>query len=276
MEGLRTGRWSDASISYSLSPGSRADAGCSILLDPALSTRRPNMDETGRSGLLRATLTPVPIDGHPGYACGVPTRRTRAVCRWSLPGSSSPLLGALAAVAILVGGGCGGSRIGLQNAPSTTATPRVATTANGNSSTSGTVPTDNGQSPAILAAYEGSLTDFNAIATKAPVQGNNPMLADHMDGQQLKYVISQLLKLAQAGQVDVGMLSTIHARIKEFNGTEAVVEACGRDTVQIASASIGQVVQPTAPSTELINALVQEAAGVWKVTYQSNVSPGCS
>jgi hypothetical protein len=72
------------------------------------------------------------------------------------------------------------------------------------------------------------------------------------------------------------MLSTIHANVKEFNGTEAVVEACGKDTVQIANAASGQIVRPAAPSTELINALLQEEGGVWKVTYQSNVSPGCS
>ncbi|MGI8752896.1 MAG: hypothetical protein ACR2MN_11395 [Acidimicrobiales bacterium] len=120
------------------------------------------------------------------------------------------------------------------------------------------------------------MADFNAVATKAPVQGNAPELATHMDGRQLTYVFSQLVKLGATGEVDVGSLSTIHAEVKEFNGSEAVVEACGRDTVQIESISTGKIVQSAAPSTELINALVQQVAGTWKVAYQSNVSPGCS
>lgn len=46
-------------------------------------------------------------------------------------------------------------------------------------------------------------------------------------------VTAQLLKLAEAGQVDTGGLTSIRARVKEFGGIQAVVESCERDTVQV-------------------------------------------
>ncbi len=212
------------------------------------------------------------------YRRGVPTGRIRAACRLRLPSGRMLMCGVAAIAALDFIGGCNGSHLRLQAAPSGTGTtaPSGANVERGSSSASTVSPLDSGQDPAIIAAYEESLADFNMVATKAPVQGNDRRLAEHMDGRQLTYVFSQLLRLASAGEVDVGSLATVHARVKEFNDSEAVVEACGRDTIQIANASTGQVVQSAAPSTELVNALIQQVDGTWKVTYQSNVSPGCS
>jgi len=127
----------------------------------------------------------------------------------------------------------------------------------------------------ILAAYRASLEDFNFIATKAPVQGNSPTLSRHMANRQLTFVVKQLAGLAQMNEVDIGGLSSTQARVKQFEGSKAVVEACELDTVQIANALTGVVVRPAQPSTELVNVLLEEMAGTWKVTSSSNVSSGC-
>lgn len=108
------------------------------------------------------------------------------------------------------------------------------------------------------------------------MKGNNGILADHATGRELQFVLSKLLALQTARQVNVGTLTALHARVKEYNGSQAVVEACERDTVQIASAATGQIVKPVAPTTELTNELVDLVGGVWKVEYGSNVSPGCT
>ncbi len=102
------------------------------------------------------------------------------------------------------------------------------------------------------------------------------MLADHMTGQQLRFTVSQLLKLAEAGQADTGALTSIRAKVTQFANSQAVVEACERDTVQVISAATSQVVAPAAPSTELVNVLLQDLNGTWKVSTSSNVSSGCS
>ncbi len=171
--------------------------------------------------------------------------------------------------------GCGGSQITVQHAPSTSSS-RPGTTFSTAQTTSKDATKDNGQDAAILAAYAGSVEDFDAVATRAPVQGNSPILAAHMSGRELEGVVSQLLKLAEQNQVNTGMLSTIDSNVKEFRGSEAVVAACNRDTVGTANASTGQVVNQPASSTEFVNAIVQRVGDVWKVEYVSNVSAGCA
>ncbi len=177
--------------------------------------------------------------------------------------------------AIFVLSGCGRSSITVQRAPSTSKS-RASTTLSTGQTTTSIATNDNGQDPKILAAYSGSVGDFDAVATKAPVQGNDPILANHMSGQELQGVVSQLLKLAEQNLVNTGTLSTIHATVQQFKDTQAVVVACNKDTVGTANASSGQVVSQPGPSTELVNAIVEEVGGVWKVTYVSNVSAGCS
>ena len=238
----------------------------------------------------RATLRQAASSAHAGPSCRsgnlpVPTRRSRGyagdVPTWRL--ASAPWLRAprevvrgpasALLVALFVLAGCGGSHISLQGPRPTPGTGSGTTSS---SASNVSVPSDNGEDPAILGAYRASLDDFNTVATRVPVQGNSLTLADHMEGQQLQFVTSQLLKLAEAGQVDTGALSSIAARVKQFAGDQAVVEACEGDTVQVISSTTGQVVGPAAPTTELVNVLMQRSNGVWKVTTSSNVSPGCS
>lgn len=160
-----------------------------------------------------------------GYAWRVPVRRRWNLSAW-LPGASFVSVRSAAVVtAVWLLAGCGGSHIGLQKIPSTPS-PGSASTGQGPAST---IPSDDGQDPAILAAYAGSVSDFDAVATKAPVQGNSPVLANHMSGGELESVGASLLKLANAGQVNTGVLSTLHADVKQFEGTSAVVAACNRD-----------------------------------------------
>ncbi len=229
--------------------------------------------ERGRQGTIRRDLSqlPVPTRDTRGYAACVRTWRPVAT-RWqhSRTGSGAALL-----LTLFVFAGCGGSHINLQSPRPTTPTGSSSTGSSGSTDTS-SASSDGGQDPAILSAYHDSLSDFNAVATQAPVQGNKLTLADHMEGQQLQFVTAQLLKLAEAGQVDTGGLMSIHARVKEFSGNQAVVEACERDTVQVVSTATGQVVGAAAPSKELVDVLMEESSGAWKVSTSSNVSPGCS
>lgn len=202
------------------------------------------------------------------YTRRVPCWRCCTACRRRLG-----LRRTVALVAVVVFAGCGGSHITVQPPPKTSgSTPLTTPAQSGSGSSTG----DNGQDPKILAAYAGSVTDFDAVATKAPIQGNSPILGNHMAGQELEGVVSHLLGLAEQNQVNTGLLSTIHANVKQFTGTKAVVIACNRDTVGTADASSGRIITQPAPSTELVNAIVQETDGVWKVTYVSNVSAGCS
>lgn len=179
-------------------------------------------------------------------------------------GRRATFVAAAATAVVLLAGACGGSHL---------TTERVAPRPPAGSAA--TPPPDNGQDPAILAAYRGSLSDFNAVATHAPVQPHDAILGNHMTGRQLAFVTSKLTELVSAGQFDMGSLTTIHARVTQFNGTQAVVESCGRDTIQIADAATRQIVKPASPGTELVDSIIQMTDGAWKVSYGSNVSPGC-
>lgn len=180
----------------------------------------------------------------------------------------------LAAASMCLAAACGSTSHNADG-PKPTAPPPVPSPAS-NSTTTTTPPPDHGQDPAILAAYQGELGDFNAVATHAPVQGNSAVLADHASGRELKFVTSQLLSLQAAGQVDVGSLTSLHARVTQYNGSQAVVESCQRDTVQIVATATGRIVKPAGPSTELVNDLLVPENGAWKVEFGSNVSPGCT
>lgn len=176
------------------------------------------------------------------------------------------------AFVLLSASGCGGSTISTQRVPDVREQPRTTSSVIGPNST---IPVDNGQASAILSAYEDSLRDFNMVATKAPLQPNSPVLGDHMTGAELESVISQLLQLSQKGEIDEGSLSTIHSRIKQYTGTQAVVEACGTDAITIRDLKTNQTLSPPPAATELIDALLQKADGVWKVAQLNTVSAGC-
>lgn len=179
-------------------------------------------------------------------------------------------------VTLVIVGGCGSSHVTLQSAPSTISGGGSATVPQQGSGTSSTITPDSGQDAAILAAYEGSLADFNAVANKAPVHGNSIILADHMTGDKLQTVEAALLKLSMASEVNNGSLSSLHARVTQFNGTEAVVESCELDKEAVESTSTGKVITPASNATELVNELVQLTGGVWKVSRGSQVKEGCS
>lgn len=151
---------------------------------------------------------------------------------------------------------------------STTAAPTTSTTVSATA--------DNGQAPAILAAYQGSVTDFDQVATTAPVNPNSPQLAAHMAGEELADITRSLTSLAQAGRVATGGVRVLHASINQYNGSQAVVAACTFDSTALVNAANHQVVTPASNSTELVNALLSQEGGAWKVTKGSQVSPGCS
>lgn len=182
------------------------------------------------------------------------------------------------AVALVVcsAGGCGSSHITLQRVPSTTSAGGSSTGAPKNSGTGSTAIADGGQDPAILSAYQGSLADFNAVADRAPVQGNSLTLSNHMTGEKLRTVQAALLNLSLANEFNSGSLTSLNARVTQFNGTEAVVESCELDRVAVNSLPSGKVVTPPSNGTELVNELVQLTGDVWKVARGSQVREGCS
>ncbi len=93
---------------------------------------------------------------------------------------------------------CGSTSHKADPPPKPTTPPSVTSVA---STTATTTPSDQGQDPAILAAYQGSLADFNAVATHVPLQPNNPVLANHKAGQNLQHVVSSLLQLAERNRI---------------------------------------------------------------------------
>jgi hypothetical protein len=163
----------------------------------------------------------------------------------------------------------------VQTIPSTSSGGATSETAGGStSSTKG--PPDNGQDPSIIAAYRGSLDDFNAVANHPPIQANNLVLGNHMIGDKLQTVVNALLKLSLANEVNSGSLTSLHARVSQFDGTEAVIESCELDREAVINATTGRVIIPASNSTELVNELVQLTGGVWKVARGSRVGGGCS
>lgn len=210
------------------------------------------------------------------YNRRVPVGRFPAASRWLHFAPSARRCGLAVALATFVIGGCGSSHVTLQRVPSSTARVGPTTDQPQGSGTSSAVATDNGQDPAILSAYQGSLVDFNVVANKAPVQGNDLALGNHMTGDKLLTVEGALVKLSLEGQFNSGSLTSLHARVTQFNGSEAVVESCELDNEAVNSLATGQVVTPASNSTELVNELVQLTGSVWKVARGSQVREGCS
>lgn len=173
---------------------------------------------------------------------------------------------------MLVVAACGSTSHKADPPPKPTTPPSVTSVA---STTATTTPSDQGQDPAILAAYQGSLADFNAVSTHVPLQPNSPVLANHRVGEDLQHVVSSLLQLAEHNQVDTGSLTSLSAKVTQFNGTQAVVVSCELDRSAVVDATTHQVVTPASNSTEMVNALVEMNGGTWKVTQGSNVHPGC-
>jgi hypothetical protein len=175
------------------------------------------------------------------------------------------LLGVLVAGCLVTG--CGSSHM---NLASPTTVPASSTT-----STTVSATADDGQEPAILAAYRGSLEDFNAVEDTAPVNPNSPRLGDHMAGEQLTSVVKALDGLKQSGQVARGSVVSLHASVSQYNGAQAVVVSCERDGTSVVNARSGKSVTPATNSTELIDALVGRSGNTWKVSKSSRVSAGC-
>lgn len=213
----------------------------------------------------RFPALPRPLPDHAAYAWpvgagGLSARVVTAV----QAGRRASLAAPSALLAACVLAGCGGSHLTTERVPPPPKTVSAPT-----------VPADNGQDPAILAAYRGSLADFNTVASKAPVQANSPVLANHRSGNHLQHVVAALQNLAQASEVDRGSLTSLDARVTQFNGTQAVVVSCELDMVAIVSAATHQIVTPATGTRELVNDLVQLIGGVWKVTVGSQVHSGC-
>ena len=174
-------------------------------------------------------------------------------------------IAAIAVLAAALASGCGASNhinLGAPPTPTTTIDPNA----------------DGGNAAAILAAYRGSLVDFNHVATTAPLDPNAPQLGDHMAGDELSGVVRAFTKLKAAGEINGGSLTSIDAYINQYNGTQAVVVSCEHDSVSILDASSHKM-KPggaAANSNELVNALVSLQGSTWKVTRSTHVSPGCS
>ncbi len=180
-------------------------------------------------------------------------------------------------VVVLILCGCGGPHVTVQRVPPTTrATPGSSPSQTSAPGLTATSQADNGQDPTILATYSGALSDFLIVAKRAPVRGNDGLLATHMAGDKLRTVVSSLLNLAASDEVDTGTITTLHAQVTQYTGTEAVVVACELDTTAVINATTMKIVTPSMNSTELVNELVQMTNGSWKETRGSQVSAGCS
>lgn len=202
-------------------------------------------------------------------------RSSKARRRTAFTGSRRVSAFVCGVTVVLIVTGCGGSSITLGGAHHTSKT-QVSTSIGAGPGLSNTSLPDNVQERAILAAYEGSVRDFDEVATKLPVESSDPILADHMAGDKLRTVSASLLKLAENGQLNTGSLTSLWARVTQEGEVEAVVESCELDGMAIENVAPRQVIIPAKNSTELVNELVQLKGGVWKVVRGSQVHEGCS
>lgn len=159
-----------------------------------------------------------------------------------------------------------------------TATGAVPTTAN--SSTSVPEPTTtslDSTKAAILAAYRGMWTTNDAAFRHYPINYSDPSLANYMMGDELKQIQASLTDLAFASEYLTGPpTDTSMAIVTQLRGTLAVVSDCDFDRSTIMNGRTNQVVKPASTQRDLINAELELAGSVWKVTEFSNVSVGCT
>ncbi len=194
---------------------------------------------------------------------------------------------AVAIVAVTMAAACGGGGVRHQAAvkPLNTHSAGNASTA-GESTSTAIASTTVAPAPtttvdptkaAILAAYRASWTDYNDVATHFPVDPTNPILTIHMAGSQLDHVRNALTVLRFQGQVTEGPPpDTSLAVVKQVVGDAAVVADCGFDASTTINAATRQIITPPATQRTLVNAELELAGGVWKVTRSSVVRVGCS
>jgi hypothetical protein len=130
---------------------------------------------------------------------------------------------------------------------------------------------------AILGAYRASWADTFAVEGHYPVNEFDPILANHMAGNELNRVRNYATLLNHLNEYLAGpMPDTSGAIVKQQVGSAAVVADCEPDHSVLMNGKTGQVVRPAGTQPALVNAKVELIGGTWKVTDFSTVRSVCT
>jgi hypothetical protein len=179
----------------------------------------------------------------------------------------------IVAATVTVAAACGGSSHHEASPPSTTHALAISTTTAAPTTSTTLDPTK----AAILAAYRASWADFDVVATHYPVDPTNPVLTNHMAGNQLIRVRNSLTALKLQDLVLQGPpVDTSLALVNQIIGNAAVVADCDFDPSVSVKGTTGQPIDKPTTRRTLINAELQLISGTWKVTKSTTVRVGCN
>jgi hypothetical protein len=125
---------------------------------------------------------------------------------------------------------------------------------------------------AAVSAYRAFWASYLAAAD--PMNPEDPRLADHATGEELKNVRSAFLAFRSAGHVIRGTFE-LAPQVVSFDGSSAQIRDCYDDATGVFAAATGARQDVDDPRRHQVTAKVVNIDGAWKVTTITNEGLGC-
>ncbi len=179
---------------------------------------------------------------------------------------------ALAATVILAacGSSSGNTITPLKTTPTTAGTPTTTSVAPTTTSSTGLTG-----DAAIFAVVQNELQTYSAIASGNPINVADPRMAQYAAGKQLVNLRAALNQFYFHRQHVVGTTKGDQYRVLQRTAVAVLVLSCDFDTSAVVDNTTGQVVQPPANRSALINTELDLINGQWMVTDAGQRSPTC-
>ncbi len=157
------------------------------------------------------------------------------------------------------------------SATTSTSTPSAVTT------TAPVAPTTTALSgdAAIFAADRSQADAYFAVASENPINVADPRIPQYASGKQLVDLRAALNQFYFRHVHLVGTYKGAQYRVAQRNGNTVLVLSCDTDTTAVVDNATGQIVEPAANKSALINTRLELINGRWMVTDSGQRSPTC-
>lgn len=188
-------------------------------------------------------------------------------------------IGAFALCAAALFNGCGstsGSTITplkttVSSAAISTTAPSAVTTTTVAAPTSTALSGD----AAIFAADQAESEAYFAVASENPINVADPRIAQYAAGKQLVNLRAALNQFFVRHVHLVGTYKGAQYRVAQRDGSTVLVYSCDTDTTAVVDNTTGQIIEPAANKSALINTRLDLINGRWMVTDSGQRSPTC-